>query len=123
LLSKNGIVNAQEYLVRFRISKISITGNPSYAFKKFQARLIYAEWLRSFVEKIKCENNDLERFYSHKIHDSISIYNKQTIISTMDGLNFIQWFRGLAGIFRSMTFSKKDKVSILFHTAMNRSRL
>ena len=117
MMSGNGVVTSQEHLVRFRNSGINISSDSSLGTEKTKARLMYAEWLRNNVPENEI-NDEFGRFYRKEVHDYLPIYNKTTLISTMKNLSISQKLQCLKEVVRSNVFSKKDILSISYHTIM-----
>lgn len=117
MMSGNGVVTSQEHLVRFRNSGINISSDLSLGTEKTKARLMFAEWLRNNVPENEI-NDEFGRFYRKEVHDYLPIYNKTTLISTMKNLSISQKLQCLKEVVRSNVFSKKDILSISYHTIM-----
>ena len=117
MMSGNGVVTSQEHLVRFRNSGINISSDSSLGTEKTKARLMFAEWLRNNVPENEI-NDEFGRFYRKEVHDYLPIYNKTTLISTMKNLSISQKLQCLKEVVRSNVFSKKDILSISYHTIM-----
>lgn len=117
MMSGNGVVTSQEHLVRFRNSGINISSDSSLGTEKTKARLMYAEWLRNNVPEDEI-NDEFGRFYRKEVHDYLPIYNKTTLISTMKNLSISQKLQCLKEVVMSNVFSKKDILSISYHTIM-----
>lgn len=117
MMSGNGVVTSQEHLVRFRNSGINISSDSSLGTEKTKARLMFAEWLRNNVPENEI-NDEFGRFYRKEVHDYLPIYNKTTLISTMKNLSISQKLQCLKEVIRSNVFSKKDILSISYHTIM-----
>ena len=117
MMSGNGVVTSQEHLVRFRNSGINISSDSRLGTEKTKARLMFAEWLRNNVPENEI-NDEFGRFYRKEVHDYLPIYNKTTLISTMKNLSISQKLQCLKEVVRSNVFSKKDILSISYHTIM-----
>lgn len=117
MMSGNGVVTSQEHLVRFRNSGINISSDSSLGTEKTKARLMFAEWLRNNVPENEI-NDEFGRFYRKEVHDYLPIYNKTTLISTMKNLSISQKLQCLKEVVMSNVFSKKDILSISYHTIM-----
>ena len=117
MMSGNGVVTSQEHIVRFRNSGINISSDSSLGTEKTKARLMFAEWLRNNVPENEI-NDEFGRFYRKEVHDYLPIYNKTTLISTMKNLSISQKLQCLKEVVRSNVFSKKDILSISYHTIM-----
>jgi glycosyltransferase involved in cell wall biosynthesis len=116
MMSDRGVVNSQEHLVRFRWSDINISGDRKYGMEKFMARLQFSKWL----QKQEVETNDMaddwQRFYQQHVADYLPIYNKITLISTMNAMTGGDWIKGVQMLKGSDLFSFKDKCSIVLRS-------
>ncbi|MBR1526265.1 MAG: glycosyltransferase family 2 protein [Prevotella sp.] len=117
MMSGNGVVTSQEHLVRFRNSGINISSDSSLGAEKTKARLMFVEWLRDNLPENEI-NDEFGRFLRKEINDYLPIYNKTTLISTMKNLTMSKKVRCLKEVVRSNVFSKKDILSISYHTIM-----
>lgn len=115
LMSEHGVVNSQEHLVRFRWSDINISSDKRYAVQKVQARLLYSEWLVEHT-KVQSSGGEWGDFYKRMVYDFIPLYNRLTLISTMELLNFGQWLNLIPTISDCNIFTRRDKMSIFVRT-------
>lgn len=120
MMSDRGVVNSQEHLVRFRWSDINISGDRKYGLEKFMARLQFSRWL----QQQRVETNDMlgdwQRFYKQHVADYLPIYNKITLISTMNAMTWGHWIKGVQMLKDSDSFSLKDKISIVLRSLQAR---
>jgi hypothetical protein len=114
-MSEHGVVNSQEHLVRFRWSDINISSDRRYAVQKVQARLLYSEWLVEHT-KVQSSGGEWGDFYKCMVYDFIPLYNRLTLISTMELLNFGQWLNLIPTISDCTIFTCRDKMSIFVRT-------
>ena len=120
MMSDKGVVTSQEHLVRFRWSDINISGDRKYGLEKFKARLQFSRWL----QQQRVETNDMadywQRFYKQHVADYLPIYNKITLISTMNAMTWGHWIKGVQMLKGSDLFSLKDKISIVLRSLQAR---
>lgn len=116
MMSDRGVVNSQEHLVRFRWSDINISGDRKYGLEKFTARLQFSRWLQQQRVEINNMADDWQRFYQQHVADYLPIYNKITLISTMNAMTWGHWMKGVRMLKGSDMFSFKDKCSIVLRS-------
>lgn len=116
MMSDRGVVNSQEHLVRFRWSDINISGDRKYGLEKFTARLQFSRWLQQQRVEINNMADDWQRFYQQHVADYLPIYNKITLISTMNAMTWGHWMKGVQMLKGSDMFSFKDKCSIVLRS-------
>ncbi len=116
MMSDRGVVNSQEHLVRFRWSDINISGDRKYGLEKFLARLQFSRWLQQQRVAINDMADDWQRFYQQHVADYLPIYNKITLISTMNAMTWGHWIKGVQMLKGSDLFSLKDKLSIVLRS-------
>lgn len=116
MMSDRGVVNSQEHLVRFRWSDINISGDRKYGLEKFTARLQFSKWLQKQEVEINDIADDWQRFYQQHVADYLPIYNKITLISTMNAMTWGHWIKGVQMLKGSDLFSLKDKISIVLRS-------
>ncbi len=120
MMSDRGVVNSQEHLVRFRWSDINISGDRKYGLEKFKARLQFSRWLQEQREETNDMADDWQRFYRQHVADYLPIYNKITLISTMNAMTWGHWIKGVQMLKDSDLFSLKDKISIVLRSLQTR---
>lgn len=120
LMSDRGVVNSQEHLVRFRWSEINISGDSKYGLEKFMARLQFSRWLQEQRVETAAKADDWNRFYQQHVADYLPIYNKITLISTMNAMTWGHWVKGVQMLKDSDLFSFKDKCSIVLRSLQAR---
>lgn len=116
MMSDRGVVNSQEHLVRFRWSDINISGDSKYGLEKFMARLQFSRWLQQQWVEINDMPDDWQRFYQQHVLNYLPIYNKITLISTMNAMTWGHWIEGVQMLKGTDLFSFKDKVSIVLRS-------
>ena len=120
MMSDRGVVNSQEHLVRFRWSDINISGDSKYGLEKFMARLQFSRWLQQQRVETNDMADDWQRFYRQHVADYLPIYNKITLISTMNAMTWGHWIKGVQMLKDSDLFSLKDKCSIVLRSLQGR---
>lgn len=120
MMSDRGVVNSQEHLVRFRWSDINISGDRKYGLEKFMARLQFSRWLQQQRVETNDMSDDWQRFYRQHVADYLPIYNKITLISTMNAMTWRHWIKGVQMLKGSDLFSLKDKISIVLRSLQTR---
>lgn len=120
MMSDRGVVNSQEHLVRFRWSDINISGDSKYGLEKFKARLQFSRWLQQQRVETNDMPDDWQRFYRQHVADYLPIYNKITLISTMNAMTWRHWIKGVQMLKDSDLFSLKDKISIVLRSLQTR---
>ena len=120
MMSDRGVVNSQEHLVRFRWSDINISGDRKYGLEKFMARLQFSRWLQQQRVETNDMADDWQRFYQQHVADYLPIYNKITLISTMNAMTWGHWIEGIQMLKGSDLFSLKDKISIVLRSLQAR---
>ena len=120
MMSDRGVVTSQEHLVRFRWSDINISGDSKYGLEKFMARLQFSRWLQQQRVAINDMADDWQRFYLQHVADYLPIYNKITLISTMNAMTWGHWIKGVQMLKGSDLFSLKDKISIVLRSLQAR---
>lgn len=116
MMSDRGVVNSQEHLVRFRWSDINISGDRKYGLEKFMARLQFSRWLQQQRVETNDMADDWQRFYQQHVANYLPIYNKITLISTMNAMTWGHWIKGAQMLKDSDLFSLKDKISIVLRS-------
>ena len=116
MMSGKGVVTSQEHLVRFRWSDINISGDSKYGLEKFMARLQFSRWLQQQRVETNDMADDWQRFYKQHVADYLPIYNKITLISTMNAMTWGHWIKGVQMLKDSDLFSLKDKCSIVLRS-------
>lgn len=116
MMSDKGVVTSQEHLVRFRWSDINISGDRKYGLEKFMARLQFSRWLQQQRVETNDMADDWQRFYQQHVADYLPIYNKITLISTMNAMTWGHWIKGAQMLKDSDLFSLKDKISIVLRS-------
>lgn len=120
MMSDRGVVNSQEHLVRFRWSDINISSDRKYGLEKFKARLQFSRWLQQQRVETNDMADDWQRFYRQHVADYLPIYNKITLISTMNAMTWGHWIKGAQMLKDSDLFSLKDKISIVLRSLQAR---
>lgn len=120
MMSDRGVVTSQEHLVRFRWSDINISGDSKYGLEKFKARLQFSRWLQQQRVETNDMPDDWQRFYRQHVADYLPIYNKITLISTMNAMTWGHWIKGVQMLKGSDLFSFKDKISIVLRSLQAR---
>lgn len=120
MMSDRGVVTSQEHLVRFRWSDINISGDSKYGLEKFMARLQFSRWLQEQRVETNDMADDWQRFYKQHVADYLPIYNKITLISTMNAMTWGHWIKGVQMLKGSDLFSLKDKISIVLRSLQAR---
>ncbi len=121
MLSRQGVVNSQEHLVRFRYSDINISSDQKHTgIQKLQARLALIKWLKEHNVVIP-DKNDWSVFYHREVLDYLPIYIKQILIIRLSSIPFCQWPKALRLIFKSHQISLADKYSIVYHSVMSKN--
>lgn len=120
MMSDRGVVNSQEHLVRFRWSDINISGDRKYGLEKFTARLQFSKWLQQQRVETNDMPDDWQQFYRQHVADYLPIYNKITLISTMNAMTLGHWIKGVQMLKGSDLFSLKDKISIVLRSLQAR---
>lgn len=120
MMSDRGVVTSQEHLVRFRWSDINISGDSKYGLEKFKARLQFSRWLQQQRVETNDIPDDWKRFYKQHVTDYLPIYNKITLISTMNAMTWGHWIKGVQMLKGSDLFSLKDKISIVLRSLQGR---
>lgn len=120
MMSDRGVVNSQEHLVQFRWSDINISGDSKYGLEKFKARLQFSRWLQQQRVETNDMADDWQRFYKQHVADYLPIYNKITLISTMNAMTWGHWIKGVQMLKGSDLFSLKDKISIVLRSLQGR---
>jgi hypothetical protein len=64
--------------------------------------------------------DDWQRFYRQHVADYLPIYNKITLISTMNAMTWGHWIKGVQMLKDSDLFSLKDKISIVLRSLQTR---
>lgn len=116
MMSDRGVVTSQEHLVRFRWSDINISGDRKYGLEKFMARLQFSRWLQEQRVETNDMADDWQRFYQKHVANYLPIYNKITLISTMNAMTWGHWIKGAQMLKDSDLFSLKDKISIVLRS-------
>ena len=116
MMSDRGVINSQEHLVRFRWSDINISGDSKYGLEKFKARLQFSRWLQEQRVETNDMADDWQQFYQQHVADYLPIYNKITLISTMNAMTWGHWIKGVQMLKDSDLFSLKDKISIVLRS-------
>lgn len=116
MMSDRGVVNSQEHLVRFRWSDINISGDRKYGLEKFMARLQFSRWLQQQRVETNDMADDWQQFYQQHVADYLPIYNKITLISTMNAMTWGHWIKGVQMLKGYDLFSLKDKISIVLRS-------
>ncbi len=116
MMSDKGVVTSQEHLVRFRWSDINISGDRKYGLEKFKARLQFSMWFQQQRVETNDMPGDWQRFYKQHVADYLPIYNKITLISTMNAMTWGHWIKGVQMLKGSDLFSLKDKISIVLRS-------
>lgn len=120
MMSDWGVVNSREHLVRFRWSDINISGDRKYGLEKFKARLQFSRWLQQQRVEINDMADDWQRFYQKYMVEYLPIYNKITLISTMNAMAWGHWIKGVQMLKDSDLFSFNDKCSIVLRSLQAR---
>jgi glycosyltransferase involved in cell wall biosynthesis len=120
MMSDKGVVTSQEHLVRFRYSGVNISSDRSQGLEKFKARLQFSRWLQEQREETNDMADDWQRFYRQHVADYLPIYNKITLISTMNAMTWGHWIKGVQMLKDSDLFSLKDKISIVLRSLQTR---
>lgn len=120
MMSDMGVVTCQEHLVRFRWSDINISGDRKYGLEKFMARLQFSRWLQQQWVETNEMPDDWQQFYRQHVADYLPIYNKITLISTMNAMTWGHWIKGVQMLKGSDLFSLKDKISIVLRSLQAR---
>jgi len=120
MMSDWGVVNSREHLVRFRWSDINISGDRKYGLEKFKARLQFSTWLQQQRVETNDMADDWQRFYQKYMVEYLPIYNKITLISTMNAMTWGHWIKGVQMLKDSDLFSLKDKISIVLRSLQTR---
>ena len=116
MMSDRGVVTSQEHLVRFRYSGVNISSDRSQGLEKFKARLQFSRWLQQQRVETNDMADDWQRFYKQHVADYLPIYNKITLISTMNAMTWGHWIKGAQMLKDSDLFSLKDKISIVLRS-------
>ena len=116
MMSDRGVVTSQEHLVRFRYSGVNISSDRSQGLEKFKARLQFSRWLQQQRVETNDMADDWQRFYQQHVADYLPIYNKITLISTMNAMTWGHWIEGIQMLKGSDLFSLKDKISIVMRS-------
>lgn len=119
MMSDKGVVTSQEHLVRFRWSDINISSDKMCGMEKFKARLLFSKWLQNYPVEVD-GNEDWLRFYQKTVIGYLPIYNKITLISTMNAMTWGHWIKGVQMLKGSDLFSLKDKISIVLRSLQAR---
>lgn len=119
MMAKNGVVNSQEHLVRFRWSDINISSDRKYGLEKFTARLQFSKWLQEHQPRV-VEDEHWRRFYQQTVINYLPIYSKLTMITTMSMMTWRHWMKGIKELWRCDMFSFKDRCSIILRSLQNR---
>lgn len=120
MMSDKGVVTSQEHLVRFRYSGVNISSDRSQGLEKFKARLQFSRWLQEQRVETNDMADDWQRFYKQHVADYLPIYNKITLISTMNAMTWGHWIKGVQMLKGSDLFSLKDKISIVLRSLQAR---
>lgn len=120
MMSDRGVVTSQEHLVRFRYSGVNISSDRSQGLEKFKARLQFSRWLQQQRVETNDMADDWQRFYQQHVADYLPIYNKITLISTMNAMTWGHWIKGVQMLKGSDLFSLKDKISIVLRSLQGR---
>ncbi len=120
MMSDRGVVTSQEHLVRFRWSDINISGDSKYGLEKFMARLQFSRWLQQQRVETNDMADDWQRFYQQHVADYLPIYNKITLIATMNSMTWGYWMKSVNMLSKSDLFSFKDKSSIILRSLQQR---
>ena len=115
MMSENGVVTSQEHLVRFRWSDINISSDKSCAVEKFEARLMFYQWLLAHPVKNDAEG-EWYQYYKKTVTDNLPIYNKITLIQTMNTMTWRHWLKSIMMLQASELFSFRDKCSIILRS-------
>lgn len=119
MMSDKGVVTSQEHLVRFRWSDINISSDKTCGLEKFKARLLFSKWLQSYPVEVD-GTEDWRRFYKKTVVDYLSIYNKITLIATMNSQSWGHWMECVKFLWETDLFCFKDKCSILIRSLQQR---
>lgn len=120
MMSDRGVVNSQEHLVRFRWSDINISGDRKYGLEKFMARLQFSRWLQQQRVETNDMADDWQRFYQQHVADYLPIYNKITLISTMNAMTWGYWIKAVKTLSNCDLFTFKDKCSVVLRSFQKR---
>ncbi len=119
MMSDKGVVTSQEHLVRFRYSGINISSDRKQGLKKFKARLLFSKWLQNHPVEVEA-TKDWQRFYQKTVVDELPIYNKITLIATMNSMTWGHWIQAVKMLSNSDLFTFRDKCSVVMRSLKNR---
>ena len=120
MMSDRGVVTSQEHLVRFRYSGVNISSDRSQGLEKFKARLQFSRWLQQQRVETNDMADDWQRFYEQHVADYLPIYNKITLISTMNAMTWGHWFQAVKTLSNCDLFTFRDKFSVVLRSFQNR---
>lgn len=122
MMSDKGVVTSQEHLVRFRWSDINISSDRKCGLEKFKARLLFSKWLQNHPVEVE-GTEDWRRFYQKTVVEELPIYNKITLIATMNSMTWGHWFQAVKMLSNSDLFTFRDKCSVLLRSIQKRIRV
>lgn len=119
MMSDKGVVTSQEHLVRFRWSDINISSDRTCGLEKFRARLLFSKWLQNHPVEVD-GTKDWRRFYQKTVIEELPIYNKITLIATMNSMTWGHWIQAVKMLSNCDLFTFKDKCSIVLRSLQKR---
>ena len=119
MMSSFGFVNSQEHLARFRWSDINISGNYNHSLEKFMARLLFGEWLNSHPVDLSVAD-EWKDFYIQNVVKFMPIYHKQSLITTLVPMTWVQWLKCMPKLWNCKYMTLKDKGSVMFRSILKR---
>lgn len=119
MMSDKGVVTSQEHLVRFRWSDINISSDKTCGLEKFKARLLFSKWLQNHPVEVD-GTKDWLQFYQNTVVDELPIYNKITLIATMNSMTWEHWIQAVKMLGICDLFTFKDKCSVVMRSLQKR---
>ena len=114
--SRNGIVNSQNMLVRFRWSGINISSNDSKDSKKkkIEARILLCKWLKKQIPSIIFEQNDIGRHCHNYVVNGIDVNIKRILLKEVITADFCVLIYAIKRLYKEKIVSNKNLVSIFY---------
>ena len=116
MMAKNGIVNSQEHLVRFRWSDINLSSDQVHTgIPKLKARILLAKWMID-NEPTMTPQKEWIPFFTQEVSAYLPIYIKSLLIIRLSAIPLTQWGTAISIINNSNLLPFLGNCSIVYHS-------
>lgn len=121
MMAKNGVVNSQDHLVRFRWSDINISSDQTHTgIQKLKARILLSKWLLN-NEPTMTPPKDWILFFTRNVNEYLPIHIKHLLIIRLSAIPLTKWILAIKILFHSKLLPFKDNCSVIFHSIKKKS--